>query len=176
MFKFNSTLRHVVDLHEPDLMCLFNILSQFSPLMLQHQFLWKVYSTKFSRLMLLGSLYLWPSVQITAIRLFTCELKRFERKRSAFIVWPCAPKEDDSAEFKGVILQGYSELWAVNNLMCTRRVLTAFLANMWTYLVCSIAILFVALNATVYIVVIYVLINIFREMSLLQGLCPVNKI
>lgn len=81
----------------------------------------KVLCCKISRLMLLRSLYLWPSVQITAIRLFTCELKLSETKRSAFSVCPGALKEEDNTEFKGVILQGedYSEFWGMYNSKCT---------------------------------------------------------
>lgn len=53
---------------------------------LQRRFPCKVLCTKFSKLMLIRSLYLWPSAQIAAIRLFTRELKLLEMKRSAFII------------------------------------------------------------------------------------------
>ena len=97
----------------------------------------KVFGTKISRLMLLRSLYLWPSVQFTAIRPFTCELKLFEAKRSAFIIWPPALKEEDNTEFNSVIKsEVYSEFWAVNNLMYILWVLSVFVANIHTYSVC----------------------------------------
>lgn len=104
----------------PDLLCLMKFVPHFilifSPKLL-HRFLRK------ARHMLLWSLYLRPYVQITAIRLLTCELKLFKTKRSAFIIGPGALKEGDNTEFTGVTLRDddNSESSVENELMCTYR-------------------------------------------------------
>lgn len=78
--------------------------------------------------MLLGRISLWPSAQITAIRLFTCEFKQFEMRGSAFIIWPCALKQKDSSEVRCVLLEDRDsgELWAVINSLCAFWVLPLF--------------------------------------------------
>lgn len=136
---------------------------------LQHKFLWKVYCTQISRLMLLWSLYLWPSVQITAIRLFTCELKLFETNRSAFIIWPCAHKEEESSKVSYYIdrIVVNSELWIICahsiQYMCmylVRSVVLSFCTNLLPWMQpCPLEIRY----SVAYILFIYVLCNILRE-------------
>lgn len=100
-FCFNNTDdRYVVNFTSALKIC-----STFYPNFLQSPISVESVSTiKFSRLMFLRSVYLWPSVRIAAIRPLTCELKRFESKRSAFIMWPCGPRcpqKRKITQFKG---------------------------------------------------------------------------
>lgn len=107
-------------------------------MLLQRWFLWKVHLTKISRLTPLRSLYLWSSVQITAIRLYSCGLSLIKMKRSAFIIWPCALKEEDNRvqtfHITGLMLQ-----WTIG---CAPSGFNLFLANMRKYSMCSMGLSF----------------------------------